>query len=72
MKIFHNHGHDLMFFRIPMTGASYNRAKAICQSTSGSLLRVEHIKFINLIMIKSLKKDLVLRIDAKKGTYTYL
>ena len=41
----------------------------MCQRTTGSLLRVEHIKFLDLIIIKSLTKHSILRVDAKKGKH---
>ena len=57
----------MIFLRIPTTSSSYNKAKAVCRHSSGSLLRVEHIKLLDLNLIKTLSKDVVLRIDAKKG-----
>ena len=57
----------MIFLRIPITAASYNKANAICRRSSGSLLRVEHIKLMDLNLIKTLSKDVVLRIDANKG-----
>ena len=56
-----------MFLRIPMTESSYNKAIAICQGTSGSLLKVEQVKIIDLNIIKSLSKHPIFRIDGKKG-----
>ena len=64
----------MIFLRIPTTASSYNKAKAICRHSSGSLLRVEHIKLLDLNLIKTLSKDevVVLRIDAKKGMQYYI
>ena len=56
-----------MFLRIPMTESSYNKAIAICQGTSGSLLKVEQVKIIDLNIIKSLSKHPIFRIEGKKG-----
>ena len=56
-----------MFYRIPMTETSYNKALAICRRTSGSLLRVEHVKMIDKNIVKTLSKHPVFRMDAKKG-----
>ena len=41
----------------------------MCQRTTGSLLRVEHIKFLDLNIIKTLTKHSILRVDAKKGKH---
>ena len=59
----------MIFLRIPTTASSYNKAKAICGRSSGSLLRVKHIKLMDLNLIKTLSNDVVLRIDAIKGAY---
>ena len=50
-----------------MTETSYDKALTICQETSGSLLRVEQVKIIDLNIVKSLSKHPIFRIDAKKG-----
>ena len=42
----------------------------MCRGTSGSLLRVEHIMFIDLNIIKTMTKHPILRVDAKKGIFS--
>ena len=42
----------------------------MCQGTSGSLLRVEDVKFIDLNIIKTLSERPILRVDAKKGIFS--
>ena len=55
-------------FRFPDVGANYNDAITNCKTHSGSLLKVEEIKFIDANFAKSKSTLPIFRIDAKKGT----
>ena len=60
--------YKFLLFRFPDVGANYDAAVTNCQTHSGSLLKVEQIKFIDANFAKSKSKLPIFRIDAKKGT----
>ena len=55
------------FKRIPKTETTYNNAKAICEATSGSLVRVDELKHLDWKTIQNSIKFPIFRLDALKG-----
>ena len=58
-----------IFKRIPKTETTYNNAKAICEATSGSLVRVDELKHLDWKTIQNSIKFPIFRLDALKGTW---